>query len=424
MNIPNTKKEPLINEILPYVVISIPVIIFLSFVHKYALNLPHWDDYDAVLAFMNSYKTAPINEKLALLFSQHNEHRIFSSRLVFVLYKGLFGSINFRHIIFINSFIIISVFGLLVYLVKQILPSLWQVAALALSICMFDLNNYENANFAMAGLQNFGIFMLFLYSMYFYSLSPNKFLIPAVILQMVCVFSSGNGSIGSLLITVFVFATGNNTKKIISTSVFLLITPLYYIAFSKGSADFFTLNPLKFIPYFLHSVGSHFGFKLGVVFSLVLLFLFVYLLPFNQDKSLKRLDSVSPFSVIFIFLALFIFASLGVMSIFRGNLPIESACSSRYLIYSHMLVAIVFIFFLIRYQDSVKLKSRSVVIILLLIVTYTFNYEEGEKGFVNFYNTTKNAQFDYPDPVRAKALTEESCKLNIYCIEQAKTQIQ
>jgi len=424
MNETNPDKELLINEIIPYIFISIPIVIFISFVCKYALNLPHWDDYDAVLAFMNSYKTAPISEKIHLLFSQHNEHRIFSSRLVFVMYKGLFGTLNFRHIIFANLLILISVFGLLVHLLRQILPSLWQVAALVLSICMFDLNNYENANFAMAGMQNFGIFLLFLYSMYFYSLSPNKYILPAVLLQMVCVFSSGNGSVGSFFITAFVFATGSKPKKIIAFATLVLITPLYYIAFNKGAADFFTINPLKFIPYFLHATGSHFGFKLGVLFAIIILFLFVYLLPFNQNKSLKRLDGVSPFSVIFIFLALFIFASLGVMSIFRGNLPVESACSSRYLIYSHMLVAIIFIFFVIRYQNTKKIKSITIATILLLIVTYALNYQEGEKGFINFYNTTKNATYDYPDPNRAKALTEEACKLNIYCIEDAKSKIK
>jgi hypothetical protein len=424
MTATNTNKDTLINEVIPFVIICIPIFIFLSFVHKYALNLPHWDDYDAVLAFLNSYKNATISDKFLLLFSQHNEHRIFSSRLIYVFYKGLFGTINFRHIIFTNAAILLSTFGLLVFLLRQIIPSLWQVAALVLSICMFDLNNYENANFAMAGMQNYGIFLLFLSSMYCYSLSSNKYIIAAVLLQMVCVFSSGNGGIGSFFITAFVFATGNKTRKYIALSVLLLITPLYYIGFNKGASDFFTLNPLRFIPYFLHSTGSHFGLTLGLFFAIVLLLLFVYLLPFNQDKSLKRLDSVSPFSVMFLFLALFILSSLGVMSIFRGNLPIEGSCSSRYLIYSHLLVAVVFIFFLIRYQSQNILKRISTISVLILVLTYTLHYEEGRIGFETYYNTMKNTPYDYPDANRAKALTDEACKLNIYCIEQARTKIQ
>ncbi len=420
----NNNKDTLINELMPFVIIGIPIFIFIYHVYVYAVNLPRYDDYDAILGFLNSYKNATIEEKFRLLFTQHNEHRIFSSRLSYVFFKGFFGTINFRYIILFNALLLVSIYLLLVHLVRKVLPNLWQVGALALSISIFDLTNYENANFAMAGMQNFGIILLFLYSMYFYSISSNKFLIIAVLLQILCVFSSGNGVIGSFLVTAYVLLTGSKTKRVVAIFTFILVTPLYYISFNKGASDFFTLNPAKFIPYFLHSLGSHFGFKSGLIAAVLMLFLFVFLLPVNRKGSLKRLSGSSVHAMIFLFLGLFILSSLGVMSIFRGNTEVEISCSSRYTIYSHLFAGVVFILFLLKYKDTNKLLDISSVSIIILITVYTLNYEEGRTGFVTFYTSKRDIQYQYPDLQRAKVISDEACRLNIYCIEQARTKLR
>jgi hypothetical protein len=424
MTVTNTNKDTLINELIPFVIIGIPIFVFIYHVYVYAVNLPRYDDYDAILGFLNSYKNATIQEKFRLLFTQHNEHRIFSSRLSYVLFKGFFGTINFRYIILFNSLLLVAIYLLLVHLVRKVLPDLWQVGALALSISVFDLTNYENANFAMAGMQNFGIILFFLYSMYFYSRSSNKVLVIAVLLQILCVFSSGNGGLGSFLITAYVMLTGSKTKRIVALLTLILITPLYYISFNKGGADFFTLNPVKFVPYFLHSLGSHFGFKSGLIAALFMLFLFVFMLPINKIGSLKRPKGLSPQTMIFLFLGLFILSSLGVMSIFRGNTEVEISCSSRYTIYSHLFAGVVFIFLLIKYKDKNRLVDISAISIIILITAYTLNYEEGRRGFVTFYTSKRDIQYQYPDIQRAKVISDEACRLNIYCIEQARTKIQ
>jgi hypothetical protein len=216
-------------RVLKYLVIFTPAIIYISFVQQFALNLPHWDDYDAILNFLVQFKQGSLSYKLSLLFTQHNEHRILSSRLAYVLYYYVLGSINFRNIIFLNAVILLLTYCVFLWFIKKALPIFWPAAALALSLCMFDVNNFENAQFAMNGMQNYGVILLFVSSIFFYNKDSKKYVPLAVLLQGICVFSSGNGNVASFFILLFVLFSGNNKKRMIALVSFLMFAVLYTI---------------------------------------------------------------------------------------------------------------------------------------------------------------------------------------------------
>ena len=44
--------------------------------YENAVNVPFQDDFDSVFHFLTDYLAATPAEKLSLIFSQHNEHRI------------------------------------------------------------------------------------------------------------------------------------------------------------------------------------------------------------------------------------------------------------------------------------------------------------------------------------------------------------
>src|SRR4051812_42559084 len=102
-----------------YGVLSIPAIVYFAIVCQYAVNIPSQDDYGATLDFLCQYKLAHGTDKIWLLFSQHNEHRILSSRIVYVLYNQLSGTINFRHIIILANLQLLLVFVVTVALIRQ-----------------------------------------------------------------------------------------------------------------------------------------------------------------------------------------------------------------------------------------------------------------------------------------------------------------
>src|SRR5690606_28527906 len=94
--------------------IFIPIVIYFVLLDKYALNLPLEDDYDAILIFMNDYKAADFMGKLQAMFSAHNEHKLLHSRIIYVLYDAIFGSINFNHLRLIANFQLVLLFLIIV----------------------------------------------------------------------------------------------------------------------------------------------------------------------------------------------------------------------------------------------------------------------------------------------------------------------
>src|SRR6266542_1891938 len=90
--------------------IFIPAVMYYAVVSQNVVNIPIMDDYEAILQFLLNFKSASFGEKLALMFSQHAEHRLLFSRIVYVTYYTLFGHVNFKHIIFIADLQLLAIF--------------------------------------------------------------------------------------------------------------------------------------------------------------------------------------------------------------------------------------------------------------------------------------------------------------------------
>lgn len=132
-----------------------PLLLYISFAFRYSLNVPVHDDYGAALEFLNRFAaTGSWIEKAALIFSQHNEHRIVLDRLVFLAQHLLFGRIDFRlSILAGNLGWMLTVGMLLVYAARKTrLPIAWLAPLPAL---LFSLTHYENTFMAMGSLQNY-----------------------------------------------------------------------------------------------------------------------------------------------------------------------------------------------------------------------------------------------------------------------------
>lgn len=401
--------------VLIYILIFAPIAIYLFNVHKYALNIPRQDDYGAILEFLNNFKKNGTEGKIALLFSQHNEHRILSSRIVYAAYYTIFGNINFKNIIYLDALILILFWAIIIYFVKRSIPKDWHVAAFVFSLCLFDLNNFENADFAMAGMQNYGILLLFMASILFYSFNNKKYIIPAVILQALSVFSSGNGNVAAFFIVLFVLLQKDKSKIIVSVAAFIICAPLYYYDYHQPGVSFFTSDMSKVIPYFLHVTGAHFSYDYGMIDAVVLLLILLLTLPLG--KKLKIKNNTAPL----LCLAVFVLASMAVMSLFRAKLAVNFAYSSRYFIYPHLLVAIIFAFVLVLLQGK-KIKVPLIIAMLvILLISYNMNCRDGIRGFTSFNTSLKTLTYDFPDSATAKQIADESCRLNIYCIEHERS---
>ena len=404
------------NKFLPLFInawILIPAIAYFAMVNEYALNIPYGDDYDAVLDFLNKFVPAGFNEKISLLFSQHNEHRIVFSRIVFVLYYKIFGGVNFRHLIFIANLELVTIFFILLYFIRKAIPKYWNIAGFILSLSLFDPGNFENADFAMAGIQNYGVIMLFLLSILFYSFNKRKYLVPAIFFQAMVVFSSGNGIIACFFIVLFAVLLKDKIKIISAVASMLIFAPLYFLNYKKGSlAAGSSIGDS--ISYFIKQTGAIYNFDLAFILGLCVLVLLAVSIPVS--KKLKWTANTEPFIV----LLLFVFASMAIVAYFRSNVKGIQIFTSRYLIYPHLLTAILFVFGFIKLGER-KIKWPVVIVfIMIMLSVFVQNREWGKSGFEVEYTRLINPDFVYPDKQRAKLVTEESCRLGIYCIQDER----
>ncbi|MDR3713571.1 MAG: hypothetical protein P4L51_12190 [Puia sp.] len=396
--------------------VFIPALFYFMLVGQYAANAPIKDDYDAILVFLTDFSHAhSFFEKAALLFRQHNEHRILSTRLLTVFYYTLTGKANFRNLIFIGDLQLIVIFLVSVHFIRRWIPKYWNFIAFVWGLCIFDPSSYENGAVSMTSLQNFGIVMLFLLTLYFYSLEQRKWLIPAAIFQFLCIFSSGNGIPGALLVAIFTLFSKDKWKIATSFTVLLIFSPLYFYHYVSpapvaGPKQVIALSTA--VPYFFQMTGAHFHFPeyslfygIGVV---VLLFL---CLPYGNKALFSK--HLLPL----LCLLGFVVVTEGLVALIRSSTQIFYA--SRYLIYPHLLAAIVF---LLAFRKLMEKNILWTVIILFcgMVYAYSNNYRYGQAGFERESLRAETLDYYYPDKHRAKVIAANACEAGIYCLQDEK----
>ena len=400
-------------SIIQYIVIFIPAIVYFAVVSRYAENIPSVDDFDAILAFMCRYKHAQGADKFFMLFEQMNEHRIFSSRVVYVLYDALAGGINFRNLIFIGNLELLLTFVILVAFIKKAIPRYWFVASLVAGITLFDLNNWENANFATGSIQNFGIIFLFSATMFFYNEKGKWQSALAVILHITCTFSSGNGLVASAFLLLFNIFNSNKLNIYLAIGVFLSCSPLYFLHYTRVAETTVIAPASHIIQYFFQFASNHIYYDnnnmLSVAVGVLIVGGVILLVPLSRKLRIR--EGAAPL----IFLLGFLLASMSLISTFRSNFGFY--IPSRYLLYPNMLLALLFIFILLKVSDKIA-KPIAIGFTLLLIVTYNMNFRGSIDQLKKLQTAIESPELDYPDKKRANTVLTESCELRIYCLRK------
>ena len=139
--------------------------IYVWAVLRYTVNMPYWDDYGAILNFLNNYVNSSFFEKLKLIFSQHNEHRIVFNRLIEIAQYKLFGEVNFLYLIIIGNF----GWGLVILLLWNYTKKSSCSLLLFTPVIFFMLTfvHFELMTWAMASLQQYYQILFSLLAIYF-----------------------------------------------------------------------------------------------------------------------------------------------------------------------------------------------------------------------------------------------------------------
>lgn len=165
----------------------VPVVLFLFQIAAFARDIPFMDDIDAVLDYLSN----PFPERLGHLFDFHNEHRIFTSRIIFETIYVILGRFDFRVCIWIGDAILLGYMLLLGHTFSKrvglvfFMPFLW---------LFLDLSNYENTLWAMTSVSNQLVLPLALISFTFFDKRSNAhYFLLSLLFAVLCTYTTGAG---------------------------------------------------------------------------------------------------------------------------------------------------------------------------------------------------------------------------------------
>ncbi|MBI2412140.1 MAG: hypothetical protein HYV24_02915 [Deltaproteobacteria bacterium] len=312
----------------------LPVAAFFAVFFLYSVDVPFNDDFDAVLAFLLKYLSCDnLSDKLSLILSQHNEHRIAFVRLsALALYKAT-GAVDFRVLMLAGT---LAIPATAVFLYSASKREFKGAVFLPAIFIIFQPQYYESIFCAMAALSNFHVILFALASFYFLSREGALSFALAVACAAVASYTQGNG--------IFLFPVGaamlllsrRYRPSLIWAAIGAAVIALYFHGYSKPVghpevASTLLHDPRAVIKYFLAFLGApvYFYYAAGGASLLVFILLVI--------KGYYRKNPVVFFFLVFLFLTAL------AASVARAGFGVEQSFALRYRIVSVLIFASLYI---------------------------------------------------------------------------------
>jgi len=198
------------------------IFLYVAEINLFSINAPYSDDFNAVLGFLNSYQNLEWREKIKLIFSQHNEHRIVFNRLIALAYLEVFEKINFIYLAWIGAFGWFLVIGLLWRYSNKNEVKIYEFAPVVVLLLAFT--HWELMTWAMASIQQYYQILFGLLAIY--CMTNNQFW-TAQIFFVIGLFTGGGGIIVAPIFCLYYFVQAK-WRCLIYTSIVILSTFFIY----------------------------------------------------------------------------------------------------------------------------------------------------------------------------------------------------
>lgn len=328
--------------------VALPAILFFVFLFRTTLDLPFFDDYDAALDFMNQLTQLHgfTSKALFLIAAQHNEYKILFEQALIWLQFSLCGHIDFRVLSTVgNGFVLL----LALLLWKMFLPAcndlgLRLALFLPVSWLLFQFEYYEVLNWGSAALMHITVLVFAFAAIYLLFQTTRSAFCGAIACFVLAVVSSGNGflllPIG-LLILIGERRYTRATAWLIAAAGCIAIYSYHYNVMSSQAqthrsvfAILLRMRAAYMIAFIGNAAGIPFmagSFALGT--ALCLFFAWM------AYRGYIRRNPLVACCVLFLLMT-----AVGVAGI-RSDLGLEQSLSSRYTIYSALLLIFAWLVF-------------------------------------------------------------------------------
>lgn len=320
-----------------FAAIVAPPFFFYSIVYKYAVNIPYWDDYAAILEFLLRYQDADgALPRLKILFAQHNEHRIAFGNLATVIIYKLIGGVDFRALIFFGNAALLGLVLAFYRMFQQMKTKAFFFIPVVLFLFQFQF--CDNIMWAMASVSNYYVLTFSFASLLLLQRDGRLFFIGAFFLAALSSVTQGSGILtfvaGALLITLKRDLRGLAAWSVLSVTVLAL----YFGNYEKppdhpSITDAILKEPIHALHYFFTFIGASFPFPFfaGLLFAVLFIFL-----------TLKRYYRKNPAVYCGI---VYVFLIAAVAALTRSGFGVEQALSSRYRIVSALFPILMYMAF-------------------------------------------------------------------------------
>jgi hypothetical protein len=329
--------------------VVLPAVIFYSILFRQVINLPFLDDYDAVLGFLNNMaelRGLPA-KSLFFLTAQHNEYRFFFSDGLVGLQAALVGHVDFRILCGIgNGFVLL----LAIMLWKMFLPGYKGITTKAMLFLpvlwlVFQLQYAEVLDWSIGSLPDLPVLVFSLGAIYFLMQETRRTYCGALACLVLAIASYGNGVVmiplGALMLArrrAFARMAG---WLIVSAGCVAAYAYHYNFMSSQSPSHHSVLAALIHVRplYLLTLMGNAasppmYGrilFVAELYCSLLGLVLCAFFVAMTQRGYFRR-NALAGYCVLFLLLT-----AVGITAI-RSDLGIEESLSSRYGMYSLLLL--------------------------------------------------------------------------------------
>jgi hypothetical protein len=321
--------------------LAVPFVAYGLSILKYAVNIPIYDDFGAALRFTHLFiHAATAEERVKLIFSEHNEHRIVFCRLIFLSDYYVLHGINFRYCIILGNLGWVLTVVMLTLIFHRVFGlSLLQL--LPIPFCLLSVIHVEAMFHATSAL---AMYWFILFSVAFlYCLSRFKCL-GLCALFPVALFSFGGGLMLYPLGNLFL-ATQKRWK--LAWTFFGLSTICIFVYFHnyikpRGHPKLSeaVLQPFRTIAYVFvymgniwpHSLGNLTVIALSSATGLIICVLSIYIIVRRRSDDFLRL----------ILGFVMLIAITGAVT--RSGFGINQALSSRYAIYPLLALTCIYVY--------------------------------------------------------------------------------
>ena len=363
-----------------WVLLALPLLVFWWTWQHYAVNIPKWDDH-ALRAFLYYAGQEPTFwGKLQWLFKQHNEHRIVYDRLITALDYGLFGKLNYRHLMVVGNLSLVGLLAVFMGVLRRKDGLVWHrlpvLYAVPVALLLVNLSQWENMFWGMASLQNFSVVLWVLAAFYLLTYTNRRGL--ALLMAVLATLTSGNGllvwPLGFLLLLLdptvrSVTPKPKKLRPLLGWSVAaLVVIGLYFWGFEKpGGTHAIRPGMFALLKGWLAVTGAAAeaipignpltnsillgGLLMLITFGITAVTVFVHQRSIGRAvQALFRTDRrsnpipIPPMTLFFWASAAFLLGTAAVVAYARTGFGADLLITSRYKLYSLTLLALLYVY--------------------------------------------------------------------------------